>query len=101
MKYTEWHLEQQAYIITSSIMELFDSIDDYGPKYPDPVIIQTTYATVKDLLSGNIEDVMDSVKNVIEDDEDGDYNEIHKMAAEIIEDLEEYANMYNEVHNEH
>lgn len=90
-----WMLKEQAYIITSSLMELRDMVDPYGPQFPDPVIINVVHETVNDLINGNTEFIMEQLDEIAEGYADDE--QVAGAVAELAEDLHEYMDMYKEV----
>lgn len=98
IKPSPWMLNEQAYIITSSIMELHEKVDPYGPQFPDPTIINIIHETVTDLINGKTDVILDSLNHLLEEYE-GD-EEIGNDVDELVADLHDYIDMYKEVHNE-
>lgn len=97
IKPSPWMLNEQAYIITSSIMELHEKVDPYGPQFPDPTIINIIHETVTDLINGKTDVILDSLNGLLEEYE-GD-EEIGNDVDELVADLHDYIDMYKEVHN--
>lgn len=82
------HLDEQAAIITSCMMELGQEIDPYSMSTTSPEYIQLVYDTVTDLHMGMTKYYIQTLAETIDgysDDED-----IVKQATDLIEDLKEY-----------
>ncbi len=95
MSLTRFHLTQQAYILTSNMMELASAIDPYGPHFPDPEVIQAVTDMMNDLKQGNVADYIEQIDEIRTNNEDCE--EIAKDAADLIEELKEYKKAYEEV----
>lgn len=88
-------LREQAYIITSEMVELYQEMDPYGPQFPDPIIISTVCETVAQLMDGNTADLMDNLEEIKQNEDDDD---IMRSVTEITEDIKDFMDMYKEVH---
>jgi hypothetical protein len=81
-------LDNQAFIITSCMMELCEDIDPYSISATSSEYIESVYTMVTDLQNGSTESYTETLAEIVDDYSDDE--DIVKQANDLIEDLTEY-----------
>lgn len=92
----KYQLEQEASILTSTLMEIGETIDPYSISFPEPEMIRTVYYTMRDILKGDTQSYLDQLNEIL-DWAEGD---LRQDVTDLIEDLKEYTNVHKALYKE-
>ena len=81
------NIDTQVYALVSTIYEIYEELEPYDPKFPDPEIISAVVTMVEDFKNGYVDCYIDILAEYLENIEKNEnvYDEIR----DVIEDLKQ------------